>query len=277
MSKPTTTQQFNITSESLREKGSRFYNYMESHFGPETALEVVKTFKKLRLPVPKEEFLGGTEGALVFLNRYGMVLRVEARDGETEYKESKRVDDSTWVLRPVASINAGKAVIELCPGCKMNSEYSDAVKVRDNLRKEGIDFWDMGDFGDATRNVGMIPYKMRGFPKGVPVVIDRLAVGRLSQSLVKVARSLNAQDPQELMYGSLKRMFTAVWSENPDPAEMSRFWEKCLESKKHGKLVAGWNEYYGDSDKSREAPKIAAAYESLFTRKFSKAPAFKKT
>lgn len=191
-----------ITSEALRAKGGRFYNYIESRFGADTALEVVRTFKKLRLPVPKEEFLGGTEGAIVFLNPYGMVLRIEAREGAMTRAGIGRVDDSAWILRPVASISAGKSIIELCPGCKMNGEYQDAMAVHGKLAKEGIDFWDVGSFGDASRNIGMMPVKLPKFPRGVPVVIDRLSVARLSQGAVgQVKRRLRAFDPQESYMG----------------------------------------------------------------------------
>lgn len=259
----------NVAAAGARTKGGRFSNYIESRFGAETLREISRVFKKLRLPLPKEEFLGGTEGALIFLNPYGMVLRIEAREGEMTRAGIGRVDDSAWVLRPVASISAGKAVIELCPGCKMNGEYKDAMTVHGKLAREGIDFWDLGILGDATRNIGMMPIKMPGFPKGVPVVVDRLAVARLSAGAADVRRKLTAADPQERLYGPIRRLFEKVWLEEVKPENITEFWLKCCQAKEQGKLVPGWNEYYGDDDKSRAASKIAASYEKLMTRKFS--------
>ncbi len=73
-------------------------------------------------------------------------------------------------------------------------------------------------------------------------------------------------DPQEVLYGDLKKSFREAWPEDAtaaDPQKMKAFWEQTARAKTEGRLVAGWNEeaYDGRMSKPKEAPNHAEAYE----------------
>ncbi|HEY8191596.1 MAG TPA: hypothetical protein VIG74_04160 [Alphaproteobacteria bacterium] len=51
------------------------------------------------------------------------------------------------------------------------------------------------------------------------------------------------QDPQEKIYGPLKKLFNEAWTDckgKPDPAKLQNVWNKCREMKNQGKLVTSW-------------------------------------
>jgi hypothetical protein len=222
------------------------------------------------LPVPEssDEFMEGTEGGLVFLNKYGLVMRIEAIIPGNCFCTPERVNDSGWVLQPLASLEAGLAMVELCPGTHLERHYSNSERLRDQLRRERIDFWD-----DGTRNCGVLPVKTLRFPEGVTVVIDRLAVKRLSQSTAPIAQAFKeeaqeAAAAQEKLYAPLREALKAAL---PDARKMKQFWELCESYVRDGKLVSGWNEadgkdinIYGEPSKPHIAMEVAKCYENKF-------------
>ena len=242
-----------------------FCAYLEEKFGHKTAVGVIESFQKMGLPPPqkKEEFLDGTEGGLVFLNKYGLVLRIEKTDTHADGYSVDRIDNSAWIVKPLATINAGAATIEIIPGTHLEKEEKTNKYMIDNLRKENISFFDSG-----IRNLGRLPIKTPSFPEGVPVVIDRLAVRKLSDSIKPVQQALTqevleAVQAQETLYGPLKKAFENAGME---PQKMQQFFKLCEQNVKEGKLVAGWNEYqiksaFIDDEKSSTISNIAKKYE----------------
>ena len=101
-----------------------FVHYLQCKFGDNaTACAVLDTFEKMGIPAPEslDGFRNGAEGFLVFLNPYGVVIRIEQKsDFKESYVTPDRIDDSPWVLKPLASIDAGNAIIEVCPGCSLD-------------------------------------------------------------------------------------------------------------------------------------------------------------
>ncbi|MCE9506992.1 MAG: hypothetical protein K8R48_01575 [Alphaproteobacteria bacterium] len=253
-----------------QEEGTAFLVYLRQTFDQNTAQKVAESFQKLGLPLPQDEkeFLMGTEGGLVFLNRYGMVIRIENSDSARSPFKADRINDSPWILQPLASIDAGKAIIELCPGCHFNDNSGDTAYLHDALLKEGHAFWDGG-----LDNVGLLPVKTPRFPEGIPIVIDRLAVRKLTESIDGVRLALlnieinddeirEAAEAQERLYAPLRRAFDEGWL---DKGKMPRFWALCRECVQEGKLVAGWNEgagFWGGSFKTSTAIESAKHYES---------------
>jgi hypothetical protein len=245
-----------------------FYAYLAEIFDTETALKVAGVFQKLGLPVPQDEkeFLMGTEGGLVFLNRYGMVIRIENANSARSPFKADRINDSPWILQPLASLDAGKAVIELCPGCHSSDDDADVSYLYEALLKQGTAFWDSG-----LPNVGRLPFKTPQFPEGVPVVIDRLSVRKLSDSVKPVQQALmnvnddevrEATEAQERLYAPLRLAFDEGWT---DSAKMPQFWAFCQQCVQEGKLVAGWNEgagFRGRTFKTDAAIETAKHYEN---------------
>jgi len=259
---------FNQTAEAL--SNTDFVNYLQCKFGDKTTTSaVLDVFEKMEVPIPEtgDEFMDGTEGALVFLNRYGLVIRIER---ESDFKESSfmpdRINDSPWILKPLASINAGKVVIEICPGCFQEKGREKLADLFGKLYVQNIKFWDT-----KFSNIGRVPVNAKCFPEGILVVIDRLAVARLTDSMASVRLSLEeleevreAGEAQEKLYGPLRQAFDTAWSDNqePDNQKMKQFWDICRKYKKEEKLVAGWNEPQSfDDEKVIEAKNVAAVYE----------------
>jgi len=217
------------------------------HFGRETALKVVEAFQKMDLPLPQDEgeFLKGAMGALVFLNEYGVMIRMEIAD-LSQYSRADRINDNAWILKPIATIDAGKVVIEICPGCEQAQSAVNNAYLRGKLKQQDIDFWDC-----KISNIGHIPVKTVRFPEGVPVVIDRLAVNKLTNSIASVRSALKsledeatreAEEVQEKLYAPLRQAFDSAW---PDTQKIKQFWDMCRRYVQEGKLVAGWNQPQG--------------------------------
>jgi hypothetical protein len=239
-----------------------FVRYLRRNFDEDTARDVLKAFKQMGLPAPEKsaEFVEGTDGGLLFLNRYGLVIRIEPEEtkNSTSHRIYDRVNDSPWVLNPLASIPAGQAVIEICPGCEIeNDEEKGCGLLNEKLEKQGLsmDDWSSG-------NTGFIPVKTLRFPEGIPVVIDRGAVRRLTESIAPVKTAMDEEAREataaiEMLYGPLRQSFNEAW---PDPQKMGEFWRLCRSYERDGRLVAGWNKAKQEY-KTSMATWTAKAYE----------------
>ncbi len=224
-----------------------FAGYLQELFGKTSANNVLEVFDRLGLPAPRsgKEFLAGAEGGLVFLNQYGLVIRIEHSDPENGRFGWSRVDDSGWVLRPLAGIEAGHAYVEICPGCNLEQDARkiDYLKVR--LEEQQIDFWDRW-----LVNIGRVPVCTEQFPEGMPVVIDRLAVCALTEGAKPAAEALaqeaqDAAEVQETLYAPLRTALEEAWPDKEGPSDakkMQAFWRLCAQYVGDGKMVAGWNQ-----------------------------------
>lgn len=291
---------FNETAYALSK--TDFVHYLQYKFGDDaTVCAVLDAFEKMGISVPesKNEFMEGTEGALVFLNRYGLVIRIELEGGFVLSPMLDRINNSPWILKPIASIKAGKnSVIEICPGCFLEKDRKKVYYLINQLCKQNINFCDY-----SLSNIGRIPVKTSRFPEGIPVVIDRLSVENLTKNIAFVRRALvakmtkgvafvhksmviklaeniapvrrsleifeearEAAEVQEELYKPLRQAFDTAWPDNqePDTQKMKQFWKLCQSYKEEeGKLVAGWNDPpLLVSSKVKEVKDIAAAYEA---------------
>ena len=258
-----------------------FADYLQYKFGAATARNVFKAFEQMGLPAPdkKEEFLKGTEGALIFINELGVVVRIE--NEVSEFAQYERIDDSPQILKPLGSISAGEAIIEICPGCRNDVNSNDRTDLRRSLKRQGFNFWD-----SALRNIGRLPVKTAEFPNGIPVVIDRLAVDRLTRGAKRAKSFLSkiksekadkilaaAVGAEEALYGPLRDSFNENW---PDTQKMKTFWGLCRSYVAEGKLVAGWNHNESRSsydDKIRGAKSSAGNYAERLRLTSSGGPA----
>lgn len=274
------TLQFNGAAGSLPR--TDFAAYLENTFDAATARDVLGTFARVGLPAPQkeDEFLAGTEGSLLFLNRYGVVIRIEHKDTQNSPSgfSSDRIDDSPWVLRPLASIDAGKAVFEICPGTHTSDDEMEALYLKEMAKSDGVNFWDAG-----AQNIGRIPVSTPLMPQGIHVVIDRGAVNLLSEATNPIRHALAgefavqtkaAHEAVESFYGGLTRRFGDCWSGG---RPMRDFWNLCAKYAAAGKLVAGWNEKNINDrfaeNKKRRAMDKASRYEDRLRGANAPAPA----
>lgn len=255
---------FNQTAEALPK--TDFVDYLLEKFGDKaTASAVLDAFEKMGIPAPesRDEFMDGAAGVLVFLNRYGLVIRIE-------HEYLGRINDSPWVLKPIASIDADEAIFEICPGCLPETDKEKNEFLIKQFKEQNIFFWDKG-----IRNIGRVPFKTSMFLHGIPVVFDRPSVIRLTdgvdsvRSLLGIPKSrefLEAEMAQEKLYGPLRDAFDAAWPDKLkllDPSKMKRFWNLCECYKKEGKLAAGWNNSQPYTDgKADMASMTARFYET---------------
>lgn len=261
------SQSFNSASADMRRADpDRFENRIREFMDDDTVFAVRARMDELQLPIPErsDEYMKATAGAIIFSNRYGMVVRIEC--GE----ESKRQNNNPWVLQPVASFQAGRAVIEICPGVHQADDWKYNTFLVKELKKFNLDFHDEG-----LRNVGLLPVTSVKFPKGIPVVVDRPAVMLLTQNIAAVRKALSvfgkkSKDPQADLYAPLREAIGAAYQNGtdapPDKKKMRAFWDLCEKFVEEGKLVAGWNNVPPELDgpgKTEEARYTARNYSKL--------------
>ncbi len=223
--------------------------------------EIASVLRKLQLPLPRAEDQArlGYDGLLIFLNEYGIAVKIE--NGE-KYACSVRINNEPEILKPLASIRAGDYIIELCPGCEIYTGGGIEVdNLKAGLKKKGYDFWDAG-----ARNLGYLPVKnLPEDPKGFLVIIDRLSIqfgaGARDNRLEILMPKFH---PQDVLHGPLIEKFRQAWpnrSARVDAEKMAEFWQMCCQFREEGKLVSGWEKYrgpeYGDARTARSPQFIA--------------------
>lgn len=235
-----------------------FCAYLTEKFGRETAAQVVESFQKMGLPAPQkeDEFMEGAEGGLVFLNKYGLSIRIESADFPKDEWKPDRINDSGWVIQPLATLQAGSAIIEICPGCNLASNRDYLTHLKGNLESQGSKFFDV-----RISNIGHLPVKSPSFPDGVPVVIDRLAVQRLTNDIKPASEAIKllaeeAALAQKTLYAPLREAFAAGYQ----GGKMDNFWNMCRQYVAEGKLVAGWTQASESSGKPYNAARSAKTY-----------------
>lgn len=204
-----------------------------SRYGLTAKQRLLRIFEAFGWPdaVPGE-YVEGTESSLLFLNRYGLVLRTG---------DKMPIPEHDLILRPLAATSAGRdCVIELLPGVRA---IADSLQVAHMLgavlQDEDISFHDM-----LVQNVGYVPAALPGFPSGVPVIIDRGAVSALnvlcrefrpalkSPEIETLRQSFNRsalEGFQERFYQPLRASLQDAWPEGgrPDRAKLAGFLAQC--------------------------------------------------
>jgi hypothetical protein len=233
-------------------------------FDEEGISYLLKVISGMGLPVPDgKTAMPGTEGPIIFMDDHGVVLRIEAKQSMFSYR---RINHPS-ILQPIASREIGENyILEICPGCHGSKDQTLSAKLAQELRADGIYYGDQ-----QTGNNGYLPLKTPEFPKGVPVVIDRLAVEWLNKEVEPVRKAL-ANDPQQKLYADLRQAFADAWPEGsalPDTDKMKEFWQLCRQAKDEGRLVSGWvlpegeEPKFASIDKTHMAAKKGAAYTQL--------------
>lgn len=197
--------------------------------------QVTALLASMGLPLPQREaLLTGTEGVLILLDHYGLVIRLERLHA---IWNGDRIDNNPHILQPLLQRRLTKNVVmEICPGTKTTTDTAYPFDLKKALERAGIDFWD-----DQTGNVGILP------GADVPVVIDRLAAKHMEGRVAKLRRTLAAkkENPQADLYRDLRAAAARAWPakvSKPDAAAMQQFMALCLRKKAEGVLVAGWQE-----------------------------------
>lgn len=285
--KPDTVRK-QVAAERQRSKNAPVANFEETlinTFDADTVSAIMQTLAHLQLPIPDEnvEFLRAYEGAIFFSNQYGMVVRIEPIDkniklGTCARQPVVRINDNPWVLQPIGSIVAGEAIVEICPGVHTTDQSSDLTALAQGLKRTGAHLYDL-----SCSNIGRLPIATKNFPDGIPVVLDRLSVQRLTSTTRNIRNALQDMHidvaPQKQLYGALKRLFSQAWPKDamiPDATKMAEFWRAMGKAAQDGVLVAGWNARIKDEYKIIDARISATAYDQKLRKSF-RAAATRKT
>lgn len=245
---------------------SDFAKFLKWKFDEETARLVLNAFDKLNLPAPigGNHYLTSNEGCLVFLNKYASVIRIEVQIPEKNYYA--RVNDSGCILQPLGSIDAGQAIIEICPGCTVEKDKASIEYLKKLIKDEGLVFSD-----PQLENIGRLYSDNPKFPDGVLLIIDRLAVSKMTKNvnIVKNALIEEANKEQERLSAPFRKAFKEVLEDN---SEMNTFWELIESYVAEGKFIAGWNDnsdFYdeiGFFSKTSRAEEVAESYSRILTK-----------
>lgn len=249
----------------MKRPDTDFVHYINWKYGEETVQQVLETFDKINLPAPisGDQYLKSNEGCIAFVNKYGIVIRVESQIPEKNYYA--RVNDSGCILQPIASIGAGKAIIEICAGCYIEKDESSIEFLKELLKDEGLIFSD-----PQLENIGRLHSDNPKFPKGVLLIIDRLAVSKVTKGNKIVENGLieDAKKEQERIFAPFSNAFREGLVDN---SKMNTFWELVESYAAEGKFIAGWNdnsEFFdkiGFFSKTSRAEEVAKSYSHMIT------------
>lgn len=210
----------------------------------QSALAVIDVYDRLGLPLPVlDETAPGTEGWLVFINDYGLVLRVETVQRFESRKAFDRINNDPDILQPLVTIPAGDYIAEFCPGVAFG-KHGDNVDLGRGLAARGIEFWD-----DNLCNVGRVPVHSVEFPEGKPVVIDRLAVRYMHHPNLSprswsawLSNAGKSVDVQAEFYAPLRAAFQkAVFGRTQ--ADLKDAWDIAGHFRNAGKLLSLWDTF----------------------------------
>ncbi|MDH3974048.1 MAG: hypothetical protein OEV42_07200 [Deltaproteobacteria bacterium] len=258
-----------FTYRAEKKPATDFFKDLERKFGEETAQQILEGFEKINLPAPagSHQYLNSNEGCLVFLNKYGLVIRVEPQIPEKNYYA--RVNNTGCILQPLVSLDAGKAILEICPACYVEKDEASIEFLKALLKDEGLVFSD-----PQLENVGRLYSDNPKFPGGILLIIDRLAVSRMTENanIVKNPFIEEAKKEQEKLAGPFCKAFNEGLLDN---SKMDIFWELAESYTAEGRFMAGWNdnsEFFdkiGFFSKTSRAKEVAKTYSRLL-EKFEK-------
>ncbi|MCB1538732.1 MAG: hypothetical protein H6865_05615 [Rhodospirillales bacterium] len=171
---------------------------------PDGDIDLVwKFFCALNLPVPqRDEYIAGNECLLVFLRRYGMVVRIGSNlDVDTDI-------DHPHVLRPIAQCKGADIVIELLPALVVEHRLEGSRRtVISILKKSGISVHD-----PIAENFGYLPDE-----SGFCLVLDRGCVSRF-WPIGEEKKKIATLDPGFVKRG-LQRIFRFIVGPDDDVSE----------------------------------------------------------
>ncbi len=210
------------------------YNFLEEiglRYSMAAKSQTREIMSNLNLFLPKnDEYLVGKEHLLVFLNPFGMVLRVG---------DALPAPEHDLILKPIKKVVLEKAVFEVLPGieCGISMHSRDLARLRQVFANEQYDFWDW----DKTSNVGFLPAKASPFQGNIPVVLDRGAIRKADmtpgprikqfrEAGEQVWRPVEFRGVQDRIFAPFKAAIEAAWPGNDaqiDSRKMLDFWKLC--------------------------------------------------
>jgi hypothetical protein len=249
------------------------YNFIEEvglRYSEQDAQSTRKLLGDLNLLVPRpDQYMLGKEHMMIFLNPFGVVLRIG---------DPLPCPEQDLILKPLKSVRMNKAVLEIMPGieCGVNPSSRDMHMLQHIFTAERYDFWDW----DKPSNLGYLPARASPFDDRVPVVLDRGAIRADDQAAhprvkeFRVAgemtrRVIAYRGIQERVFAPLLQTMQAAWPDatnQVDPTTMLEFWKQCRSeiAKRDAGLPSLLCNQWQDNSGSEEYFKTRQARDSSF-------------
>ena len=218
------------------------YDKIREHYGGLEAEGVISFFDMLGLPVPEqgEYYQTSDTGFLIPLDDLGVLIRVTNDDDFPNYNH-------VHVLDPLFSRSFSGLRVDIMPGVEAPVTKQEAgILKRELYFRCGIELCDGHPY-----NFGFLP----GTDPRFPVIIDEIGItyitkpSRALDEYVPAGKEPDTYNPQEELYGEIKRQMSAAWpshSLRPDPEKFHDAFKQCHAMKEKGKLVSAWQDVEAD-------------------------------
>jgi hypothetical protein len=252
--------------------------------------EVHAAFERLGIPLPGDKSFHRTsdQGAILFLHRFGVVIRLSSitfSEHNQRLKSSgiaQQIIDHPCVLQPILSFSIGELRVEVLPGLRMSFNQQDCGQIITALARSNLMFFD-----DRIDNIGYMGRATPQLPRGIPIVLDRNAVCRKPGVTVKQFNNpvptetylLLATEAQHEIKTRLETHISAWLAEQRDsrtqPAAARGLWSACAQLKEEGILNAGWMDdsfdgilWYKQHGTTSGAQNMSKLYERRLSKYF---------
>lgn len=204
--------------------------------------QIVEVLEKLNIFIPdsKDLFRRGYDGNMIFMEDYGVVLKIEPLVSRKKSRAARRALAHD-VLQPFFQVRIRNITVDLFPGTGIvEIPYSTVKGIIKRFNKRNINPCDT-----ASRNLGQLP-------NGEIVSIDThaqydalLSSGTkikgisATKEVIRQRREKFKGCDQEKLYLPLKIAFKEAY-ESGDKDQMDQAWELCRKFKEDGLLISGW-------------------------------------
>ena len=210
-------------------------------------------FDQLQIPLPtgNQHYHGGTR--ITFVTPAAVTIRLVQN-------KNTRLIRHPHVARPLGAIALSKRWrLDVIQGGETSVTHKEAKRIRDQLRKEGLNSSDIGEHKGDERNCFRIALKENFAFCRFPVAYDfhhltlqqasarKLLIRQKPYAWVYDTRPNKDQMPdiQDRGYGDLRDAFMASWKSKSgktivSPDSMDRFWKTCIQAKAENRIVAAW-------------------------------------
>tara|TARA_B100000686_G_scaffold353256_1_gene458148 strand:- start:702 stop:1451 length:750 start_codon:yes stop_codon:yes gene_type:complete len=216
--------------------------------------DATQDLNALGLPAPKfGSYLPGYQGRLMFLDDYGLVIRVES--------QSTIAHNHPHILQPLCTINRPLYRIEVCPAIEVISRtllkenfgacsYHLQNVLNDLLKHQGMELWDF-----QLENCGLLPDPDQD-GKLKPVVLDRNAVRKNDR--YKTSAPPSAFSGQAVFKPLSNAFHSAV--EFKDDEKLKFAYQLARQMKEKGTLISSWQKVTLPACKTGKAAVAGRAY-----------------
>lgn len=216
-------------------------------FSKVTADKLSGVFEELNLPIPHRGEYHRWDSTVVFLNPFGLALRLQPRKKMPLLRHEH-------LLRPLGSIIVDEKLrIDITQGGKTATKEEQSRAVHKKLKADRIL---TDDIKHKPQNSLILRAVNIEFPEGIPVAYDPYKLKTYNRSIREfkdVIHSSNVidmlptaeeeQDAQDTLFGELRAQFQDCVTPNSgqiDPNKLTEFYQSCRQYKKAGLLLAPW-------------------------------------